>query len=73
MFLPAKLTDSSTGTADGTVAEVADIALDTTDTYTDAAVNGAVNTALATVNNNMAELTTRINQLIDVVSELVKK
>lgn len=73
MFLPAKLTDSSTGTADGTVAEVADIALDTTNTYTDAAVNTAVNTALTTVNNNMAELTTRVNQLIDVVSELVKK
>lgn len=73
MFIPAKLTDSSTGSADGTVAEVADIALSTTDTYTDAAVNNAVNTALGTVNDNMAEMATRINQLIDVVNELVRK
>lgn len=73
MFIPAKLTDSTSGTADGTVAQVADIALDTTNTYTDAAVNSAVNTAIGTVNDDLAEMATRINQLIDVVQELAKR
>lgn len=54
------LTDNGAGTADQTVEDVADIALSTGDTYTDAAVNGAVNTAIASVSNNFKEVTTEL-------------
>jgi len=54
------LTDSGAGTADQTVEDVADIALDTTDTYTDSAVNSAVNTAIASISNNFKEMTTEL-------------
>lgn len=55
-----ELTDSGGGTADQTVEDVADIALSTGDTYTDAAVNGAVNTAIASISNNFKEMTTEL-------------
>lgn len=54
------LTDNNAGTADDTVEDVADIALSTTDTYTDAAVNNAVNTAIASISNNFEEITTQL-------------
>lgn len=54
------LTDNGAGSADATVEDVADIALSTSDTYTDAAVNGAVNTAIASVSNNFKEMTTEL-------------
>lgn len=54
------ITDNGAGTADQTVEDVADIALSTTDTYTDAAVNGAVNTAIASISNNFKEMTTEL-------------
>lgn len=54
------LTDNGGGTADQTVEDVADIALSTSDTYTDAAVNGAVNTAIASISNNFKEMTTEL-------------
>ena len=54
------LTDSGAGSADGTVEDVADIALSTSDTYTDAAVNTAINTAIASISNNFKEMTTEL-------------
>lgn len=59
------LTDSTGGTANNTVAQVADIALSTSNTYTDAAVNGAVNTAIATVNDDLADLAAKIEEILD--------
>jgi hypothetical protein len=58
------LTDSTGGTANDTVAQVADIALSTSDTYTDAAVNSAVNTAIATINDDLADLAAKVNEII---------
>lgn len=58
------LTDSTGGTANDTVAQVADIALSTSDTYTDAAVNSAVNTAIATINDDLADLAAKVNAII---------
>lgn len=52
------ITDNGNGTADQTVEDVADIALSTSDTYSDSAVNIAVNTALASIRNNFKEMTT---------------
>ena len=54
------LTDSGAGTADDTVEDVADVALSTSDTYTDAAVNAAINTAVASISNNFKEMTTQL-------------
>ncbi len=55
-----ELTDSGAGSADGTVEDVADIAISTSDTYSDAAVNTAVNTAIASISNNFKEMTTEL-------------
>lgn len=61
----AALTDNSGGeAADGTIAEIADIALSTSDTYTDAAVNSAVNAAVEDISNAVKELSDQINKLI---------
>lgn len=46
------------GTADGTIAEVT--AIDTSDTYTDAAVNAK----LTIINNNFADLRDKVNAII---------
>lgn len=43
---------------------VADIALSTSNTYTDAAVNAAVNTAIASIENNFADLQAKVNAII---------
>ena len=53
-----------TGTTDGTLADVTDIALSTSNTYTDAAVNTAVNTAVAEINEQLKELQTAYNALL---------
>lgn len=55
---------SLTGTTDGDLADVADIALSTSNTYTDAAVNAAVNTAVAAVNVQLKELQEAHNALL---------
>lgn len=51
-------------TANDTMTAVADIALSTTNTYTDAAVNAAVNTAIASIENNLADLQAKVNAII---------
>ena len=53
-----------TGTTDGDLADVADIALSTSDTYTDSAVNTAVNAAVADANEQLKELQTTLNAVI---------
>jgi len=61
----AALTDNSGGeAADGTIAEIADIALSTSDTYTDSAVNTAVNAAVDDASNAVKELSDQINKVI---------
>jgi hypothetical protein len=56
-----------TGEVDGDLADIADIALDTTNTYTDAAVNAAVNAAIAEANLQIKELQTKVNALLAVL------
>lgn len=51
-------------TANDTMTAVADIALSTSNTYTDAAVNAAVNAAIAEIENNFADLQTKVNEII---------
>lgn len=51
-------------TANDTMTAVADIALSTSDTYTDAAVNAAVNAAVASIEDNFADLQTKVNAII---------
>jgi hypothetical protein len=51
-------------TANDTMTAVADIALSTSNTYTDAAVNTAVNTAIASIENNFADLQAKVNEII---------
>jgi len=60
----ASLAGTLTGTTDGTLADVADIALSTTDTYTDAAVNTAVNAAILATNLQLKEIQTTLNALL---------
>lgn len=60
----AELGGTLTGTVTGSMADVADIALSTSNTYTDAAVNAAVNAAIAEVNLQLKELQTQLNALI---------
>lgn len=57
----ADLSGTLTGTTDGALADVAAIALSTSNTYTDAAVNAAVNTAITSVNLQIKELQTKLN------------
>lgn len=64
------LTDNGAGTADQTVEDVADIALSTGDTYADSAVNGAVNTAIASISNNFKEMTTELALIKDDVAAI---
>lgn len=51
-------------TANNTMTAVADIALSTSNTYTDAAVNAAVNAAIAEIENNFADLQAKVNELV---------
>lgn len=60
---PAALTNSTGQVGNDTVAQVAVIALSTANTYTDAAVNAAVNTAIATINADLADLTDKLNAM----------
>jgi type II secretory pathway component PulM len=60
----AAVTGTLTGSVDGALADIADIALDTSNTYTDAAVNSAVNTAIAAANLQIKELQTALNKAI---------
>lgn len=62
----SSLAGSLTGTVDGTIADVAAIALSTAggNTYTDAVVNSAVNTAITSVNLQLKELQTKLNEAI---------
>lgn len=46
------------------IVDVADIALSTSDTYTDADVNGAVNAAILEVNGQLAAIESKLNELI---------
>ena len=61
-----ELTDNSGGVdpEDDTIAEIADIALSTSDTYTDAAVNGAVNTAIASITAAIAQLAAKQAEIL---------
>lgn len=60
----ADLGGTLTGTVDGDMADIADIALSTSNTYTDAAVNTAVNAAVADANEQLKELQTKVNYLL---------
>ena len=60
----ADLGGTLTGSVDGDLADVADIALSTNDTYADADVNTAVNTAIASVNLQLKELQTQVNAIL---------
>ena len=60
----AALAGSLTGTTDGTITDVADIALSTGDTYTDAAVNTAVNAAVLDLNLQLKELQAKMNTML---------
>ncbi len=62
----AALTDNSGGadTPDGTISEIADIALSTGDTYTDGAVNTAVNAVVDDCANAVEECADQINKVI---------
>jgi hypothetical protein len=60
----AALAGTLTGSVDGTLADVAEIALSTSDTYTDAAVNTAVNTAITSTNLQLKEIQTQLNAVI---------
>jgi len=58
------LAGTLTGSTDGTIADVADIALSTSDTYTDAAVNAAVNAAILDLNLQLKELQVKMNAIL---------
>lgn len=60
----AALTGTLTGTTDGALADIAAIALSTTDMYSDAAVNSAVNTAITSANLQLKELQAQVNALV---------
>jgi broad specificity polyphosphatase/5'/3'-nucleotidase SurE len=60
----ASLGGTLTGTTDGDLADIAAIALSTSDMYTDAAVNTAVNTAITAANLQIKELQTTVNALL---------
>lgn len=62
----AAVTGTLTGTVNGAMEDVANIALSTSggNTYTDAAVNGAVNAAILAINLQLKELQTALNEAI---------
>lgn len=57
----AALAGTLTGATDGTLANVSAIALSTSNTYTDAAVNSAVNTAITSINLQLKEIQEVLN------------
>lgn len=60
----AELGGTLTGTTDGDMADIADIALSTGNTYADSDVNNAVNTAIASANLQLKELQTALNAIL---------
>lgn len=56
------------GTANDTMTVTTDIALSTSNTYTDAAVNTAVNALVLEVRNNMADIQAKVNELAAAVA-----
>lgn len=59
---------SIAGTANDTMTVSTDIALSTSNTYTDAAVNTAVNAVVLQMRNNMADLQAKVNELITAIA-----
>jgi hypothetical protein len=51
------------GTANGSLVDELTVALSTSDTYTDAAVNSAVNTVIGKIKDNLAEVNATVVQL----------
>lgn len=66
------LTDNAGGSASptDTIAEIADIALSTSDTYTDAAVNAAVNAVVDDCANAIEVLAAKVNEIITALNAL---
>lgn len=60
----AALTGALTGVTDEALEDIADIALSTSNTYTDAAVNSAVNTAILAANLQNKEMLEKQNEVI---------
>ena len=60
----ADLTDSTTGTADGTVADVSTAVTGVDGTGSNAASKADVDTRLGTINNNFADLAAKVNALL---------
>lgn len=60
----AELGGTLSGVTDGDMADIADIALSTGDTYSDTSVNNAVNTAIASANLQLKELQTALNAIL---------
>jgi hypothetical protein len=60
----ADLGGSLTGTTDGDLADIAAINLSTSDSYTDAAVNTAVNAVVTAANLQIKELQVKVNDLL---------
>jgi predicted RecA/RadA family phage recombinase len=58
------ITGTLTGTTTGAMADISPIALSTSNTYTDAAVNAAINAKITAVNLDLKELQTKINATI---------
>ena len=56
-------------TANDTMTAVADVALSTSDTYTDAAVNAAVNTAIGEIEDNLADLQAKVNEIVVILGD----
>lgn len=61
----SELTDSTSGTTDGTVADVSTAVTGVDGTGDNAASKADVDTRLGTINDNLAELTTKYNELLD--------
>lgn len=59
----AALTGTPTGTANGALEAEGTVALSTSNTYSDSAVNTAVNTVIGKVENNVAEVATKLEAI----------
>lgn len=55
---------------DGTISAIADIALSTSDTYTDAAVNAAVNAVVDDVENALEEVVAKLGEIVTALNGL---
>lgn len=59
------LTDSTSGTTDGTVDDVSTVVTGVDGTGSNAASKVDVDARLVSINNNIAELTVKVNELMD--------